>query len=123
MTDAMTAFVALFMALWAEVGGDISHVYTNEDIRFRDLYGNERTATASFECGPKPVLRIAPTASILTIYHELAHAKDCLDDGLLNGSPGAPRPAERPAWASDYCWNDPAEWYACSLVHNVVVDW
>lgn len=122
MTEAMLHFMALFMALWAEVGGGISHTYTNEDVRFHDLYGVERTAPAAFECGDRPRLLIAPTASIFVIYHELAHAKDCLDDGLLNGSPGS-RPAERPAWVSDYCWQSEAEWYACSLVHEVVVDW
>jgi len=69
--------------------------------------------------------------------HEMGHLVDCLDDGLLNGSPGHPRPAR---WAdglrilssygyawnqAKYCWwgGTPghdllpdAEWYACMVV-------
>jgi hypothetical protein len=26
------------------------------------------------------------------------------------------QPSVRPDWASSYCWNSDAEWYACSVV-------
>ena len=49
------------------------------------------------------------------VLHELAHAYDCQDNGVMDGSPIS-RPDQRPAWASEYCWAADAEWYACAVV-------
>jgi len=46
-----------------------------------------------------------------TEEHELAHVVDCMDDGLLNGSPG------HHDWTSNdaYCMSNDAERYACAV--------
>ncbi len=115
----LVTLLALFVVLWELVAGHISIVNTPGTVQFTDLYGSEREAVAALECraGGAPVLYLSPTADIETIVHELAHAYDCLDDGRMNASPmSTPRPEQRPAWVSDYCWNTDAEWYACSVV-------
>lgn len=71
-------------------------------------------------------------------WHEAAHVLDCDDDGVLNGSPGHPRPATyreaskvmRKYGLGFYCWFGgetavhakhgterlpEAEWYACMV--------
>ena len=111
----------LVTALFALVGPQLSVQYLDRPVRFTDLYGAERRAAAALECprSGQPVLYLGPGADLPTLTHELAHAHDCADDGKLNASPirGA-RPAQRPAWASDYCWNTDAEWYACWVVRT-----
>lgn len=117
--SALVTLLALFVALWELVGLQTTVVNTAGSVHFTDLYGSARHAAAALECAPggKPVLYLSPNADIETIVHEFAHAYDCLDDGAMNASPiGGARPAQRPAWASDYCWNTDAEWYACSAV-------
>ena len=69
--------------------------------------------------------RIATSQRIrfVTVTHELLHVYDGMDDGLINGSPGHPRPEKRPysqimadgslALLSDFHWaeGDDAHWY------------
>ncbi len=122
--SAPVTLLALFVALWELVGLQTTVLSTSGPVHFTDLYGSERHAAAALECRPggKPVLYLSPSADIETIVHEFAHAYDCLDDGSMNASPmGGSRPAERPAWTSDYCWNTDAEWYACSAVRARMV--
>lgn len=119
------ALLELVTALWVLVGPQLSVRQLDGPVRFTDLYGAERQATAALECrrGGQPVLYLAPGIDLPTLAHELAHAHDCADDGKLNASPiqGA-RPAQRPAWVSDYCWNTDAEWYACWVVRSGKID-
>ena len=119
----MPILLALIAQLLSLVGGQID-VHTME-ARFpiTDLYGARRQTDAALSCPGqgRPELWIARTASDEVRAHELAHAVDCLDDRLLNGSPSR-RPKVRPAWTSDYCWQSDAEWYACSVVHHQRID-
>jgi hypothetical protein len=111
--------MALFVALWELIGVQTSVQYSHGPVSFTDLYGSERHAAAALECRPggRPVLYLSPTADLETVLHEFAHAYDCIDDGVMNASPvGQARPARRPSWASDYCWDSDAEWYACWVV-------
>lgn len=115
------SLLALFLSLFAAVGPALTVRPTDQGVRILDLYGADRWVPAALECRPggEPVLYVSPGADLATLVHELAHAHDCADDGELNASPirGA-RPEVRPAWASDYCWNTDAEWYACWVVHS-----
>lgn len=115
------SLLALFLSLFAAVGPDLTVRPTDQGVRILDLYGSDRWVLAALECKPggEPVLYVSPRADLATLVHELAHAHDCADDGELNASPirGA-RPEVRPEWASDYCWNTDAEWYACWVVHS-----
>ncbi len=88
-------------------------------VRFTDLYGSPREAVAATACrdGASTIWLARDGIAFEIVLHELAHAYDCADNGEIDGSP-AGRPAERPAWSSDYCWNSPAEWYACSLTET-----
>jgi hypothetical protein len=115
------ALIELVTALFALAGPQLTVQHVPGAVRFTDLYGTERHAPAALECrrGGEPVLYLSPGVHIETLAHELAHAYDCADDGKLNGSPiRGLRPLERPAWASDYCWNTVAEWYACWVVRS-----
>lgn len=61
----------------------------------------------------RPSITLASSAPTIeaTLLHELAHARDCLDDGEINGSllsPGAT--LRRP---SGHCLANRAEFYAC----------
>lgn len=115
----------VFVALWGLVGSQISVVRLETDVRFTDLYGVAREAPAALACpdNGRPVLYLGPRVDLETLVHELAHARDCVDDGALNASPiGGARPAARPDWASDYCWNADAEWYACWVVQSRSLD-
>ncbi len=114
----MNALISLLVTLWGLVGSQLVVSQLDGPVQFTDLYGTERMAEAAFACPPggPPQLLLSPQWSMETLIHELAHAYDCQDDGVMDGSPTT-RPAERPAWASDYCWNSDAEWYACSVMH------
>ena len=91
-------------------------------VQFTDLYGNAREAEAALGCpAGGPELWLSPTVRIETLVHELAHARDCLDNGVMDASP-TQRPAIRPSWVSDYCWGSDAEWYACSVLHFGSID-
>ena len=82
-----------------------------------DGYGNLRTELIATGCTSKGgAIVFLPTAgaSLDELVHELAHAYDCIDNGVMDGSP-IERPAERPTWVSDYCWLLKAEWFACSV--------
>ncbi len=119
------SLLALFLSLFAAVGPSLVVRPTDQGVRILDLYGSDRWVPAALECRPggEPVLYVSPRADLTTLVHELAHAHDCADDGELNASPihGA-RPEVRPSWASDYCWNTDAEWYACWVVHSRGLD-
>lgn len=114
----MSAVISLLVTLWGLVGSQLIVSQLDGPVQFTDLYGSERTAEAALACPPggPPQLLLSPQWSMETLLHELSHAYDCQDDGVMDGSPTT-RPAERPAWASDYCWTSDAEWYACSVVH------
>jgi hypothetical protein len=113
----MLALFSLFLSLWALVSAQVTVYPTRGPVPITDLYGSHRGAEAATGCTRgRPTIWLASTASVETLVHETAHAYDCIDDGLINGSPGL-RPAARPAWASDYCWDADAEWYACSVVY------
>lgn len=66
----------------------------------------------------RPEITVAREARDLetVVAHELAHALDCLDDGVINGSPlpvGAVL-LDRNA----HCTANPGEYYACWLVET-----
>jgi hypothetical protein len=106
----------LLIALWTAVAPNLTVHRLDGPVLFTDLYGSAREAEAALGCPASgPELWLSPTVSIETLVHELAHAYDCQDDGAMNASP-TQRPAQRPAWVSDYCWGSDAEWYACSVV-------
>ena len=110
--------VAVFIELMALVSAHTTIIYLDGPAVFTDVYGVQRAAEASLACTEgHPTLRIAPDATLSTLVHELAHAQDCLDDGMLNGSPGT-RPDTRPEGVQSYCWDSDAEWYACSVVRR-----
>lgn len=83
----MTALIALLLALSAAVLPSVE--LHEEPIAFRDLYGVERYEDGAAACvpGSKPIVWIARSASLEVAIEELAHAYDCLDDGMMNGSP------------------------------------
>ncbi len=109
----------MLVSLWLLVAPHVTVHRLDGPVRFTDLYGSERVAEAALGCTPEgtPELWFSPTVSTGTLVHELAHAVDCLDNGVMDGSP-ATRPSRRPAWSSDYCWDSDAEWYACWVVHS-----
>lgn len=112
----MQLLIPLFIALWTAVAPNLTVHRLDGPVQFTDLYGNAREAEAALGCPASgPELWLSPTVSLETLVHELAHARDCLDNGKMDASPTI-RPAVRPAWASDYCWLSDAEWYACSVV-------
>ena len=115
----MPELVGLYLTLWALSGVGVAVHGVEGPVHFVDLYGEERRAPGALSCTPgePPQLWISAGAGLEVLVHEVAHAFDCLDDGELNGSL-ARRPAERPAWATDYCWSSDPEWYACSVVRN-----
>jgi hypothetical protein len=115
--------IELIAALWVLAGPHLAVAPLGEPVRFTDLYGASREAPAALECREgRPILHLAPGVDAPTLAHELAHAYDCADDGRMNASPiGGARPPERPEWASTYCWNTDAEWYACWAVHTGLV--
>ena len=115
----MPELVGLYLTLWALSGVGVVVHEVERPVHFVDLYGEERHAPGALSCAPgePPQLWISADADLEVLVHELAHAFDCLDDGELNGSL-ARRPAQRPTWATDYCWSSDAEWYACSVVRN-----
>jgi hypothetical protein len=88
-------------------------------VRFTDLYGSPREAVAASGCaeGESTIWISDQGASFEVILHELAHAYDCADNGAIDGSP-AGHTDQRPSWASDYCWNSPAERYACAVTET-----
>ncbi|MEZ4501536.1 MAG: hypothetical protein R3C39_02805 [Dehalococcoidia bacterium] len=121
----MSTLFALFVTLWGLVGTQIDVRHVDGAVKFTDLYGNAREAEAALGCPSDgaPIMWLGTGVRLETIVHELAHAYDCLDDGLMNASPiNGARPATRPAWVSDYCWDTDAEWYACWVVHSGSID-
>ena len=88
-------------------------------VRFTDLYGSPREAVAASGCmdGASKIWLSDEGASFEVLLHELAHAYDCADNGEIDGSPGG-QAEHRPAWASDYCWDSPAERYACAVTET-----
>lgn len=108
--------IELFLLLWSLVGGQFTwhnelppglgevapHVYGGLSCKTREAW-------------------LAPSAGLEGAVHELAHAYDCVDDGLLNGSPGhAPdidwgMVCDRLGHPCPY-WN--AEWYAYEVVRT-----
>jgi hypothetical protein len=117
----MPALLSVFLALWAIVGGHVTIHQLSGPVRFTDLYGSPREAAAATGCpNGRPEMWLSPDVDMATLVHETAHAVDCLDDGKMNDSPSL-RPAVRPGWVSDYCWDSDAEWYACSVTYYLNV--
>ncbi|MPZ97796.1 MAG: hypothetical protein GEU80_00435 [Dehalococcoidia bacterium] len=113
----MLGLLTLLLALAAQAGPDVTVYRLGGPVEFTDLYGSVRTAEAAVGCpGGHPELWLSPSVSLETLVHELAHVYDCVDNGAMDGSPTL-RPLARPVWASDYCWESEAEWYACSVAH------
>ena len=78
-------------------------------------FGGHTIATTGYALceNGRPSITLAASAPTIeaTLLHELAHARDCLDDGEINGSllpPGAA--LRRP---SGHCVANLAEFYAC----------
>ena len=118
----MQVLIPMLVALWSIVAPDLTVHRLDGPVQFTDLYGNAREAEAALGCPASgPELWLSPTVSLETLVHELAHARDCLDNGVMDASPTI-RPAVRPEWASNYCWESDAEWYACSVVHYGSID-
>ena len=115
----MAQIVPVVLILWSMLGIDVELHRVEGPVRFTDLYGEQRLAPGALACpeGEEPQLWLSRDASAAVIAHELAHAIDCSDDGLLNGSPSS-RPGERPEWVSDYCWSSDAEWHACAVARH-----
>jgi len=82
------------------------------------MYGTERYVEGAVDCiDGHAIVWLSATASESTVAHELAHVYDCVDNGVLDGSPSV-RPDTQPVWASDYCWQHPVEWHACEMVRK-----
>ena len=115
----MAEIVPVVLMLWSMLGIDVELHRVDGPVRFTDLYGEQRLAPGVLACpeGGEPQLWLSRDASAAVIAHELAHAIDCSDDGLLNGSLSS-RPGERPEWVSDYCWSSNAEWHACAVARH-----
>jgi hypothetical protein len=93
----MSALFSLFLALWTIVGGHVTLHQLSGEVHFVDLYGTQRTADSATGCNAgQPEIWMAPNLPMATFVHELAHAYDCMDDGVMNDSPSL-RPAVRPA--------------------------
>lgn len=113
----MAGLIGLLFTIWTLVSADLTVTQFDGPVRFTDLYGSARTAEAALACptDAAPILLLSDRFSVATLVHELAHAYDCQDNGVMDGSPIS-RPDQRPAWASEYCWAADAEWYACAVV-------
>ncbi len=112
----LSILAATVLTLLALIGPNIDFRDSGDGFYFVDGYGNIRLEPTAVGCTTGGVAVIYSPSSGLTLdilVHELAHAWDCVDDGVMDGSP-IDRPAERPAWASDYCWTLRAEFFACS---------
>jgi hypothetical protein len=117
----MSPLVSLFFTLWTLAGSQLIVHPVDGPVRFTDLYGSEREAAGAVGCPGDGYahLWVSRNVDLETLVHEMAHVWDCTDDGLMNASPiNGVRPPIRPAWASDYCWNTDAEWYACWVAYS-----
>jgi len=113
----MLAIVVAVLTLLVTLGPNLNVHWTDGPFGFYDGYGNPRVESSAVFCavGHMPTLALSRSGVTLPVLaHELAHAYDCLDNGVMDGSP-ATRPSIRPQWASDYCWDRDAEWYACNV--------
>lgn len=111
----MSLALAALFALVSLAGGT-EWEPTDGQFRIMDQTGTIRlTSNATYNLnGGVPYIRYNThdLPDEATLMHELRHALDVLDDGILNGSTD-PRPAVRPAGVNYYCWL-PVEWAACS---------
>ena len=82
----MTELIALILALSALLP---QAELRQEPVHFVDIYGVERRELGAMSCvaGETPIVWIAPSASFQTAVEEMLHLYDCLDNGLLDGSP------------------------------------
>ncbi len=119
----MTPLIGLLLTLWGLVGSHTTVYQLDRPVQFTDLYGSQREASAALGCTPggRAELWVGPGADLETIVHELAHAYDCIDNGVMDASPTL-RPLARPQWVSDYCWLSDAEWYACSVIRYGTIE-
>ncbi|MGE3960121.1 MAG: hypothetical protein AB7F65_00395 [Dehalococcoidia bacterium] len=117
----MDAFslVALLLSLLAPGRGDVTFLDRPAvPVRVGAVYHEARGATW---CDPDGTYRVVVATRRdgweETLAHELIHAYDCRDNGAVDGSPGHPRPAERPPGLSDREWSagDDAHWYVAQV--------
>lgn len=104
--------MALFALLWPLVG-DAYEWHNGLPV---DVLARNPAALGAFDCAAGEGW-VSVTAPMNVVVHELAHAYDCLDNGLLDGSPGHPLPA----WSRDWVYFDmPPYWAAEHYAHEVV---
>ncbi len=121
----MSPLISLLITFWSLAGSSLVVHHVDGPVRFTDLYGSEREAAGAVGCpgDGKAHLWVSRDIDLETLVHEMAHVWDCIDDGEMNASPiGGVRPAQRPGWVSDYCWDTDAEWYACWATYSRSVD-
>ncbi len=105
--------MSILFWLWLMVSSTLTVMISDKPVEFMDLYGNDRVAVAAVYCelSGQSTLFIHPPIDIPTLVHELAHAYDCQDDGLFNGSPLVDEYKE----SNRYCGKSRAEFYACQM--------
>lgn len=104
--------IGLMLWLWMTVGASTTIIFYDEP---QQVLGGVTYARASCDNG-KTTISITPPVAVWILTHELAHALDCQDNWVLDGSPGLLRPSERPVGMTDYCWANDAEYFACAVV-------
>lgn len=114
----MLLLIKLLLGLLS-LGATVEVQTVSGPVRFTDLYGSPREAVAASGCvdGASRIWLSDQGAGFDVVLHELAHAYDCADNGTIDGSP-AGHAVERPTWATDYCWDSPAERYACAVTET-----
>ncbi len=113
----LSILAATVLALLAMLGPYVVIETHEGPFGIYDSYGDLRLVDAATFCaGPGYLPMIVMTDEGLpldVLAHELAHAYDCIDNGVMDGSP-IERPAMRPAWTTEYCWMLHSEFFACS---------
>lgn len=116
----MTAIVSLILFLLSFFQGAVVYHPAEGPIEGTDVYGRERQALAAMDCiDGVPHVWLARGVTLEMFAHELVHSYDCVDDGVMNGSPWPDRPT---TWGigqrivSRYCWDSDVEWAACESV-------
>lgn len=110
---------ALLVQLLVLVGASTSFRFLDAELVNVSFQGSILATGGYMTCeAGRPVITLAARAPELeaTLAHELAHAADCLDDGVLNGSP-LPTGASL-ARPTAHCLADAVEFYACWAVEQ-----
>ena len=111
---AFWLLTSIYSLLLGQLGGfvTIEHVESNR-IEFFQSDSVYVVAKASTTCygGERALIRLPRTASFQTQLHELAHAYDCKDNGVMDGSPLAGNAWINPDWPR--CHIEVDRGYAC----------